>query len=333
VQSVSTSETFEVARDDALDFVKGALVVLMVLYHWVSYIGGQQLIDYRYIRFITPSFVLITGFVVSHVYLKKFTYDSPALAGRLIQRGLKLIGLFAVLNLAALGPELGGKTPWTYWADWLTAVLVYGHGRAAFIILLSIGYFLILSPLALLAAARLRVPLTATAVLAVALCWVASVTGRTNLHGEFLSMGLIGLAAGATSSSQGYANRIGPAWLAMVYALYLVAVVTWNVIYPVQVIAACVNVLVLYRLGRAVATTSSPRWIVTLGRYSLLAYVVQIFILRLIRIAVQGIHLTPITLALTFVIALVATVGSVQLVASLRGRITAADRLYRTVFA
>jgi peptidoglycan/LPS O-acetylase OafA/YrhL len=331
-QSIDMPAVVAPTRDAALDFVKGALVLLMVFYHWVSYIAGQQFIDYRYIRFVTPSFVLITGFVVSHVYLKRYAYDSPVLAKRLIQRGLKLVCLFAVLNLLALAPDIG-DAPSAYWSNLIESVVVRGQGRASFIILLSIGYLLLLSPLVLLAAARLHVPLVVTAIVVVASCWLASAVGRVNLHGEFLSMGLIGLAAGANAGSEGYGGRLTFGWIALLYALYLAAVVMWNVIYPVQVIAACVNVLVLYRLGCAVAGANALRWIVTLGKYSLLAYIGQILILRVIRMALQQDQLPPATLFLTFVIAVGATVASVQMVAFLRRRVTAADWLYRAVFA
>jgi hypothetical protein len=331
-QSLTEAGRTALTRDDALDFVKGALVLLMVFYHWVSYIAGQQLIDYRYIRFLTPSFVLITGFVVSHVYLKRFAYDSPVLAKRLIQRGLKLVLLFAVLNLLAQAPTIG-HAPWAYWSDLIASVAIYGQGRASFLILLSIGYLLLLSPLALFAAARLRLPLITTAIVAVVVCWVASTIGQVNLHGEFLSMGLIGLAAGASANGQDYGARLGPVWLVMLYALYLGALVIWNVIYPVQVIAACLNVLVLYRIGREVAGATAVGWIVTLGKYSLFAYIAQILILRLIRMTVQGGQLPSAMLIVTFVVALGATVGSVYVVALLRSRVTMADRLYRTVFA
>ena len=52
-------------RIPALDFTKGTLVLIMVLYHWVNYFIGNQWGYYRYLRFLTPSFIFITGFMGS----------------------------------------------------------------------------------------------------------------------------------------------------------------------------------------------------------------------------------------------------------------------------
>ncbi len=38
------------ARDEALDGVKGALVLFMVLYHWANYYVGVEWAGYRYLR-------------------------------------------------------------------------------------------------------------------------------------------------------------------------------------------------------------------------------------------------------------------------------------------
>src|SRR5689334_8721443 len=84
-------------RISALDFTKGALVLIMVLYHWINYFYGPS--DNRYLRFLTPSFIFITGFLISNVYLTKYGLSNPQLPKRLIQRGLKILGVFAVLNL------------------------------------------------------------------------------------------------------------------------------------------------------------------------------------------------------------------------------------------
>src|SRR6185503_19333445 len=84
-------------RNYALDFTKGALVLLMVFYHWLNYFIGPDF-DYRYLRFLTPSFIFITGFVISHVYFSKNT-DVGRLSSRLFTRGLKLLLLLVVLNV------------------------------------------------------------------------------------------------------------------------------------------------------------------------------------------------------------------------------------------
>lgn len=81
-------------RNEALDFTKGALVLCMVLYHWLNYFHGLQGPVYRYLRFLPPSFIFITGFLVSNAYLRKYDIRDPRLPKRLVIRGLKILGVF-----------------------------------------------------------------------------------------------------------------------------------------------------------------------------------------------------------------------------------------------
>ena len=76
----------EKSRNSALDFTKGALVLFMVLYHSLNYFrldrGGPYL---TYLRFLSPSFIFISGFLITHIYRSKYqTWDwrlAPAFAG------------------------------------------------------------------------------------------------------------------------------------------------------------------------------------------------------------------------------------------------------------
>ena len=94
-----TASSAKSARIPALDFTKGALVLIMVLYHWINYFIGNQWGYYRYLRFLTPSFIFIAGFMISNVYLSKYAAADPRLSKRLLIRGIKLMAVFLVLNL------------------------------------------------------------------------------------------------------------------------------------------------------------------------------------------------------------------------------------------
>ena len=51
------AEAVKAKRIDALDFTKGILVLIMVLYHWLNYfVTGHDWI-YKYLRFLPISFV------------------------------------------------------------------------------------------------------------------------------------------------------------------------------------------------------------------------------------------------------------------------------------
>src|SRR5690242_11816494 len=101
-RSVSSAQVAEEksTRLPALDFTKGALVLIMVLYHWMNYFVEADGSIYKYLRFLTPSFIFITGFLISHVYLSKSRSSGWTIAGRLLGRGFKLLAIVACLNLA-----------------------------------------------------------------------------------------------------------------------------------------------------------------------------------------------------------------------------------------
>src|SRR5947209_8358962 len=106
-----TARSPKVSRNPALDFTKGALVLIMVLYHWINYFIGPQWEYYQYLRFLTPSFIFITGFMISNVYLSKYETAGPRLSKRLFTRGLKLMAIFLALNVARIFivPVLGSS--------------------------------------------------------------------------------------------------------------------------------------------------------------------------------------------------------------------------------
>src|SRR5277367_704460 len=146
-------------RIAALDSTKGALVLIMVLYHWVNYFIGPQWEYYRYLRFLTPSFIFITGFMISNVYLSKYDATDPRLAKRLFVRGLKLLAIFVVLNAARafVVPllSIGGLAGNPLNLNNLVAVYITGNVMAttgkvvAFHILVPISYLLLLSAILL----------------------------------------------------------------------------------------------------------------------------------------------------------------------------------------
>jgi len=189
-----------VGRIAALDVVKGLLVLLMVVYHWLNYFIGLQWGGYRYLRFLTPSFIFISGFVVSQGYLRRYPVGSPVFRLRLWRRGLKLLALFTALNVT-VELTVGGRlhlidAESAGLAATIAGVFVHGDARAAFDVLVSIGYFLLLAPVVVVSSKRLGISLTAMACGAVTIVLTLEMTGRTNPHIEMLSLALLGLAAG-----------------------------------------------------------------------------------------------------------------------------------------
>ena len=96
-------------RIPALDFTKGTLVLIMVLYHWMNYFVAVDGTAYKYLRFLTPSFTFITGFLISSVYLSRADESRQRTPKRLLLRGLKLFCIVLLLNLAVYTLHTGQR--------------------------------------------------------------------------------------------------------------------------------------------------------------------------------------------------------------------------------
>jgi peptidoglycan/LPS O-acetylase OafA/YrhL len=325
-------------RVASFDFVKGALVLIMVLYHWLNYFIGLDWGGYRYLRFLTPSFIFITGFLISYVYLSKYAYDAPHLRRRLWLRGLKLLALFVFLNVVAdrtLGMRLRldfgdpeGLRATAY------AVFVEGTARAAFDILVSIAYLLLLAPLVLFVSGRLKISLWVLAAAAVIAMVLGEYNGFTNPHCEMLSIALVGLAAGTLGSERVAALGRSPLRIAGLYLVYVAAISVWNVPFWLQVVGVSLSLLVLYANAEAAGSKGLlQEYFVRLGQYSLLAYIAQILILQILRRGLREYVLSGAGLAIPLAIGITATVATVETTIWLRQRYALCDWSYRIVFA
>src|SRR5688572_16456676 len=72
----------------------------MVVYHSLNYTNQHQL-AFRYLSFLPPSFILITGYLIVHVYSPRYDLDRRQIVARLLLRGVKILTLFTVLNIVA----------------------------------------------------------------------------------------------------------------------------------------------------------------------------------------------------------------------------------------
>lgn len=326
-------------RDQALDFTKGILVLLMVLYHWTNYFVGFDSPIYTYIRFITPSFIFIAGFLITHVYLAKYDLRDARLQKRLLERGVKLVVLFTVLNLAAglvvtrnyNGMALGFDTLVANW----TSIYITGNGRGAvFEVLVPIGYMLILSAGLLRLRSWIAFPLPVVCVGLAAVILIANQIGMKSGNLELLGVGLLGVFFGSVDKERINRWTSRPLLLVVGYLAYLIALSLWNVLYPIQILGVCLSLILIYGAGM--------RWTrpglvfvrtLVLGRYTLLTYVGQIAVLQLLLIGMRS--WKPVGLRLT--LSLAGGIILTQLIAEaadlIRKRSKTIDQVYRAVFA
>lgn len=325
------------ARIGALDWTKGALVLCMVAYHAINYSAFRRT-AFIALGFLPPSFILIAGFLVGQVYAKKYSLDTWKPYARLLVRGLKLLLLFLVLNVAYCIVRKKDLVDglWEF-ADRTGTIFISGNNREGnregiFEVLLPIAYFLILAPGLLWLRSRTKSAITLFAVAIFVLCEVLERRGMPSRNLTLLSAGMIGMACGLVriQSIDGFAVKLLP--VLGLYATYRLASYFFGEIYPIQMFGALASLLVLYGLALHLDCDSrSGRQIVLLGKYSLAGYLIQIPLIQMLVFYGRPTHwvgvaaVALITTALLFFI--------VQALNILRSRNTVVDRAYKAVFA
>jgi len=321
-----------------LDLAKGILVILMVVYHSLNYTNEYHL-AFRYLSFLPPSFILVTGFLVAIVYYPRYARGDTSVTGRLITRGLKLLALFIALNVAAqfvrspaYGQSLSTGVP-AFFAGWRDVLLRGSGPSVAFEVLLPISYLLLLAPALLWLAHRHVAALPALTVLVVGTGAVMDFQGAANANFNLLSAGLVGMVAGRFLPQADLIGR--PLLLAIVgYAVYFPVSLARGYVYLVQLSGACVALLLICCISLRLGERGwFQRFLIREGQYSLLAYIVQIAVLQVLsRLLGRPDPLSAGSLAL-FAVTLFVMVFVNEATEWLRQRAQPVDKLYRAVFA
>ena len=262
---------------------KGVLVVAMVIYHSFNYSTNYHL-GFRYLPFLPPSFILITGFLISRLYFKPDSARDPRVHGRLLLRGFRLLVLFTLLNVLT---QLAGRHKFAtdpqgigYLADYWFEIYGIGGQFAAFSILLPIAYLLLLAPLLILLYHCNRLLLLLVAFSLAMLCAAPS---QPSVNLALLSAGLIGVILGGVSAS--LLSAMGRHWYVAV-AAYVGYLVLSHLIWqsPLdQLLNAFFALAAIFSICAAIESKSAVgRQLLILGKNSLLAYVLQIAVLQVL---------------------------------------------------
>jgi hypothetical protein len=324
-------------RDCAIDFVKGVLVEVMIVYHTMNYFVGAQSPVLKYLDFVSGGFIFITGYVISAFYTMKYKADPLRMYLRLFLRGGKIVLLFTFVNLAINlvfqknynNAELGVNK----FIENLYPIYVLGYKQiAAFEILLPIAYVLIISPL-LLAVSRWRNLLL---ILISTMFLYCSLTPSAPFNLLYLSIGLNGFALGLLFKSYlaGHASDTSyNRQFICLAVLYFGLIALWERTFLSYALGVIAISCALYFIGCNLNyNTRVLRTVVLCGQYSLLAYLSQIIVL-------QGVFrlgkyfgspgLLPIS---AFIITNVVVIVICEGVALNRGKSQSLDRVYRTIF-
>ena len=331
-----STETKNARRIAPLDFTKGILVMIMILYHWLNYfVNGHDWI-YKYLRFLPISFTFISGFLVSQIYLSKYERVDLRIPKRLFLRGVKLLAIVALLNLAPRLVHLkgfrmrvndGSLTDFAY--DYLT-----GAHPIAFSVLVPIAYLLILSAGLFFIAKHWRHAYHVTClvlVLSAIACEVAHVNAG---YVQTMSIGMLGVSIGHISINQIDRLLIYSKLLFATYVSYLFAIWMWDDSYVLQVVGVCVTLLVIYWCGTQIVERYDRGSIpILLGQYSLFSYIIQIVILQILRSSLRTVAGSLEVSLIAFLACIVCTIVSVKALDSWRRRSSPINSVYKAVFS
>jgi hypothetical protein len=339
-----TAKPATTARIQALDFTKGALVLIMVLYHWLNYFIGTTNLDYRYLRFLTPSFIFITGFLISHVYLSRYKAADPGVSKRLLTRGAKLLLIFIALNVAretlisrssngAIASDLLSFN--RLWDIFVVGNASMAAGKVvAFSILIPIGYILMLSAGLLYLYKHFKYTFHATFALSLFCILIQALKDFRSPNLELVAIGLLGVVVGFIPDPKLNHFVRHPYLFVLSYAVYLVAISVWNVPFVLLIVGVCLTLWGIYLLG---LKDSAAGWIrsriILLGRHSLFGYIAQIAILQILSAALRQIDSRIAVIGISFIAAFVLTMAAVEAVDHAMKRSIIAGRLYKVAFA
>jgi peptidoglycan/LPS O-acetylase OafA/YrhL len=319
-------------RDEGLDWVKGILVVLMVVYHSLNYSPYSHL-AFIYLGFLPVSFIFIAGFLLTNSYLARYDLKDWRLHRRLVIRGAKLIAIFTALNLGLYFIAWRQGFLQEFSENFQTIYLGAAGHVASFPILTSIGYLLLLAPLLLGLGSLNRWVLPALAFALVVLCSLMEWKASVGYHLGMISAGIIGTAFGLLPLRRvtGFARKSFV--VIVLYCVYRTCSYFIGDPYALQLTGVVTGLLLLYSLAlKLPVETHIFREVVLLGRYSLLGYIMQLGIIQ-VTVRMFGPFTTPLAVVILALVALASTWAVTVIVHRLRAKARLVDVTYKAAFA
>lgn len=325
-------------RIATIDFSKGVLVVFMVIYHGLNYLGYQSL-PHDYLSFVPPSFIMIAGYIITHVYVSKYGLNSRNLPARLTLRSCKLILLFTFLNVGALlmfSSKLGGGALnlERFIHNGFEIYVTGGSRWAAFEVLLPIGYLLFLAIPVLKFQSFFPHAIGAVSAITAAVCMAMDYCGYPVYNFYLISAGAVGMAIGLLPGTVIHAPS--NSWIALLSA-YILNWCCYHFFgdrYIVQMFSTLLCLFIIYAIGTRIHLRSwLPRQSLLLGRYSLLSYILQILYLQIfIRSPFYRIFDLP-DIVLIVITTILLTWATIVIVDYARTKSESFDGAYKFIFA
>lgn len=272
-------------RNHHLDFLKGTLVLVMVIYHSMNYFTRASPVYYEYLRFVTGAFIFMSGYMVANYYRNKYQVNKISTVTRLLIRGLKLLILFTILNIILNLIQITNYNNIQFSLDQFitnsSAIYFLGNDKlAAFQILVPISYLLLASPIFLVSRPleRFFIPLFLLGLL----LFVPRIYWKSyNLH--LLFVGITGIYIGIVISFDKikiFKNKY------FLIPIYLITIFLMRIL-NLNIITYSSGIFIILIVTYSFSTTLKKRgkiiyWIEILGQYSLFSYIIQIVFLQIL---------------------------------------------------
>jgi len=273
-------------RNVALDFIKGSGVIVMIIHHSLDYFSPGAFV-HRYVRFVTGLFILVTGFLVTNIYLTKYdiTRDKKKISLRLNLRGIKILTLFIVLNL---GIKLFITEDLAFYSsnllNSLYTVFIAGNYKIIdFSLLIPISYILITLGIMIFVCNKRIWILIPISVCLLIYCSITVLEQQTAYNLRYVVIGITGAAIGFIQKKKCRWLHDNWYYIIFIYGLYTLTITFVRLLYPIYVASVLINFAFLYMLGTLLNTdTLFMNSIVLLGNYSLFGYLFQIAVLQIL---------------------------------------------------
>jgi len=275
-------------RDINLDFTKGVLVITMVLHHSMTYFAYISIYSkyIKYLYFVTGAFVFISGFIISSIYLNKYNIHETNIYRRLVSRGSKLLIICMILNILSMIIN-SSKSALNYetCSGFIGQFFLFGDwSTIAFSLLIPIAYTLFLSGL-LIYALQYHLNIIIYVSLSFFIyCSIMFYDNKEAYYLRFITIGLCGLAAGLLSKERIEVFIDQKLLIFIAYLAYIVYISIYKQYYAIYVIGIIITLIFIYKSSRCLLKIKHNIFdgILLIGRYSLMLYIFQIFILQLL---------------------------------------------------
>ncbi len=330
-------------RDEVFDFIKGILVIGMVIYHSFNYFTLNYSLVFEYFSFVARGFILISGFICGAIYYQKYQENRQYVLRRLPIRFLKLIAIFLVINIGIgiISGKIGfgNNNAEISFVDWAMTVFLHGSPYTSnFEILVPIAYVLIVAPL-FFQNIGFKSNLIYVILLAYIIISLLKIDLGYNLHCFLIGIG--GISIGLIYNriyrfiNNKYFQIAATISIFIIYAILIPEGFSIRQNIFVVFVHICIVIINLYSLGRLLDLKGFfPSQVTLIGRYSLMLYIGQIILLRLLRVALGTTFLLMDKELWIIIIAVnIAMVFFALLVEKIRKKSRNIERLYRLIFA